>query len=52
MLREKKKFRNTTRVKKRLDTDQTQHFVGPDLGSNCLCELMESQPLSCPLAPA
>ena len=30
------KFRNTIRVSNRLDPDQVRHFVGPDLGPNCL----------------
>ena len=29
-------FRNTIRVSDRLDPDQAQHSVGPDLGPNCL----------------
>ena len=32
-------FRNTARVLISLDTDQTRHFVGPDLGPNCLQRL-------------
>ena len=28
--------RNTTRVSNSLDPDQAAHFVGPDLGPNCL----------------
>ena len=32
----KKNIRNTIRVSISLDQDQTQHFVGPDLGPNCL----------------
>ena len=32
----KKYIRNTIRVSISLDQDQTQHFVGPDLGPNCL----------------
>ena len=34
----KKSFRNTIRlrVSNSLNPDQTRHFVGPDLGSNCL----------------
>ena len=32
----KKKFRNTIRVSNSLDPDQARHFVGPDLGPNCL----------------
>ena len=31
----KNSFRNTIRVSNRLDPDQAQHFVGPDLGTNC-----------------
>ena len=29
-------FSNTIRVSDNLDPDQAQHFVGPDLGPNCL----------------
>ena len=29
-------FRNTIRVSNSLDPDQARHFVGPDLGPNCL----------------
>ena len=29
-------FRNTIRVSNGLDTDKDQHYVGPDLGPNCL----------------
>ena len=29
-------FRNTIRVSNSLDLDQAGHFVGPDLGPNCL----------------
>ena len=29
-------FRNSIRVSNSLDPDQTRHFVGPDLGPNCL----------------
>ena len=32
-------FFNTIRVSKRLDPDQARHFVGPDLGPNCLQRL-------------
>ena len=32
----KKSYRNTIRVSNSLDPDQTRHFVGPDLGPNCL----------------
>ena len=31
-----KKIRNTIRVSNTLDPDQARHFVGPDLGPNCL----------------
>ena len=34
-----KSFRNTIRVSKSLDPDQAWHFVGPDLGPNCLQKL-------------
>ena len=29
-------FKNTIRVSNSLDPDQARHFVGPDLGPNCL----------------
>ena len=32
----KTSFRNTIRVSNKLDPDQARHFVGPDLGPNCL----------------
>ena len=32
-------FLNTILVSKRLDPDQAKHFVGPDLGANCLQRL-------------
>ena len=32
-------FRNTNRVSNGLDPDQDRHFVGPDLGPNCLQRL-------------
>ena len=32
-------FRNTIKVSNRLDPDQAQHFVGPDLGRNYLQRL-------------
>ena len=35
----KNSFRNTIRVSNSLDPDQAQHFVGPDLGQNCLQKL-------------
>ena len=35
----KKNFRKTIRLSYCLDPDQTQHFVGPDLGPNCLQRL-------------
>ena len=35
----KDSFRNTIRVSNSLDPDQAQHFVGPDLGPNCLQRL-------------
>ena len=38
---EKKKFRNTIRVSNGFDQVQDQHFVGPDLGPNCLQKLSE-----------
>ena len=35
----KNSFRNTIRVSNGLDPDQDRHFVGPDLGPNCLQRL-------------
>ena len=35
----KKIFRNAIRVSNSMDLDQTRHFVGPDLGPNCLQRL-------------
>ena len=35
----KNSFRNTIRVSISLDPDQDRHFVGPDLGPNCLQRL-------------
>ena len=35
----KNSFRITIRVANSLDSDQARHFVGPDLGSNCLQRL-------------
>ena len=35
----KKFFQNTIRVSNNLDPDQARHFVGPDLGPNCLQRL-------------
>ena len=39
-------FRNTIRVSNSLDPDQAQHFVGPDLGPNCLQRLSADDTLS------
>ena len=36
----KKIFQNTIRVPNSLDPDQVTHFVGPDLGPNCLQRLL------------
>ena len=33
-------FFNTIRVSNSLDPDKAQHFVGPDLGPNCLQRLL------------
>ena len=33
------KIENTIRVSNSLDPDQARHFVGPDLGPNCLQRL-------------
>ena len=35
----KRTFSNTFRVSNSLDPDQARHFVGPDLGPNCLPRL-------------
>ena len=35
----KNSFRNTVRESNSLDPDQARHFVGPDLGPNCLQKL-------------
>ena len=35
----KNSLENTNRVSNRLDPDQAQHVVGPDLGTNCLQRL-------------
>ena len=35
----KKFFQNTIRVSNSSDPDQAQHFVGPDLGLNCVQKL-------------
>ena len=35
----KKTFKNTIRLSNSLDPDQARHFVGPDLGPNCLQRL-------------
>ena len=35
----KKSFRNIIRLSNGLDPDQDRHFVGPDLGTNCLQRL-------------
>ena len=32
-------FSNTFRLSNSLDVDQARHYVGPDLGSNCLQRL-------------
>ena len=39
LIDQKNYFRNTIRVSNGLDPDQAQHFVGPDLGPNCLQRL-------------
>ena len=36
----KNSFRNTIKVSNSLDPDQARHFVGPDLGPNCLRKLL------------
>ena len=43
------RFFNTVRVSNSLDPDQARHFVGPDLGPNCLQRLSadnKSRPLA------
>ena len=35
----KEEIRNTIRMSNSLDPDQSRHFVGPDLGPNCLQRL-------------
>ena len=35
----KNSFKNTIRVSKSLDPGQDRHYVGPDLGPNCLQRL-------------
>ena len=32
-------FRNTVRMSNNLDPDKDRHYVGPDLGQNCLQSL-------------
>ena len=39
----KNSFRNTISVSNMLDTDQSRHFVGPDLGPNCLQKVINSR---------
>ena len=36
----KTSFRNTIRLSNSLDPDQARHYVGPDLGPNCLQRLL------------
>ena len=40
-------FFNTIRVSNSLDLDQTRHFIGPDLGPNCL-QRLSADNKSCP----
>ena len=40
-------FFSTIRVSNRLDPDQTRHFIGPDLGPNCL-QRLSADNKSCP----
>ena len=35
----KKSFKNATGMSNSLDPDQARHFIGPDLGPNCLHRL-------------
>ena len=39
-------FFNTIRVSNSLDPDQARHFVGPDLGPNCLLSRQQKSPLA------
>ena len=39
----KNSFKNTIKVSNSLDPDQARHFVGPDLGPNCLQKLSEDE---------
>ena len=41
-----KKNRKTIRVSNGLDQDQDRHFVGPDLGPNCLKSRQQKSPLA------
>ena len=40
-------FRNPIRVSNSLDSDQDRHFVGPDLGLNCLQSLSTDDKSGC-----
>ena len=43
-------FFNTIRMSNLLDPDQAQHFVGPDLGPNCLQNIFVSRQQKSPQA--
>ena len=38
-------FRNTIRVSNSLNPDHARHFVGPDLGPNCLQNWQQTTPV-------
>ena len=40
----KKSIRNIIRLSNNLDPEKARHFVGPDLGSNCLQKLSAEVP--------
>ena len=44
--KKKKSFRNNIRVSNSLYPDQVQHFVVPDLGSNCLQSYQQTTKVS------
>ena len=46
----KNSFRNTIRVSNSVDPDLARHFVGPDLGPNCLPRFEQTTKGASPLA--
>ena len=46
---QQQKFKNTIRMPNGLDPDQYRHFVGPDLGPNCLQKLSAKDKFKSPL---